>query len=352
MNGDDSQERREAPTPRRREDARRRGHVLRSQEVMGLAVLAIGVAVLRLTLPGMGGRLAHLAWSVWHEPPADELELGLLARMSGQALAGILLPLLAAAVLAAVGSGIAQTGGLTTPSLLAPDLKRLNPATGLGRMFSRRAVIELAKNLIKVGGATWAGWAAVGPRLPQLGNLAVISPVQAASTVAGWATILLWRMLMVLAVLAAVDYVFQRAEHEKGLRMTRREVLQELKESEGSPQVRARRLQVARSLRGQRLRNAVAGAQAVITNPDHFAVALRYTAGVDPAPMVAAKGRGQLALFIAGLARQMDIPVIHNRGLARALYHGVPVGAPVPGRLYQAVAAVMAYVYQLKGWKP
>ncbi len=352
MNGDDSQERREAPTPRRREDARRRGQVLRSQEVMGLAVLAVGVAMLRLTLPAMGGRLAQLAWTVWHEPPGVELELGVLARAAGQTLTGILLPLVSAGALAAAGAGLAQTGGLITPSLLAPDLKRLNPISGLGRMFSQRGLLELAKNLIKVAGAIWAGWGVVGPRLPELVNLAGVSPVQAAGTVAGWATILLWRMLVVLAVLAGIDYLYQRAEHEKKLRMTRRELLQELKETEGSPQVRARRLQIARSIRGQRLRNAVAGAQAVVTNPDHFAVALRYEAGTDPAPLVVAKGRGQLALFIAGLARKLDIPVVHNRLLARALYHGVPLGAPVPGRLYQAVAAVMAYVYQLKGLKP
>lgn len=352
MSAEDTQERREEPTPRRRQEARRKGQVFRSAEVTGLAVLAAGAATLRLTVPATGSRLAYLAWSTWRHLPGADLEVENLARQAALAAGGALWPLLAVGALTAAVTGVAQTGGVIAPSLLAPDLKRLNPLTGLGRMFSRRGLLELAKNLVKVTAAAWLGWSALAPRLPQVMAIGRLSPPAAAGEVGRWGFTLLTRMLLVLAVLAAIDYVYQRGEHSKKLRMTRRELRDELKDTEGSPQVRGRRLEIARSLRGRRVKSAVAAADVVVANPDHFAAALRYTPGVDPAPVVAAKGRGPLALFITGTARQLGVPVVHNRSLARALYHGVPVGGQVPGRLYQAVAAVMAYVYQLRGWQP
>ncbi|MDQ7793181.1 MAG: EscU/YscU/HrcU family type III secretion system export apparatus switch protein [bacterium] len=352
MSSEDTQERREEPTPRRRQEARRKGQVFRSAEVTGLLVLAAGAATLGMTASAAGGRLARLAWSVWQGPPGPELEVNALAGQAAQAAAGALWPLLAVGTIVALTAGVAQTGGVVAPSLLVPDMKRLNPVAGLGRMFSRRGLLEILKNLIKIAVAVWLGWSALAPRLPQLVDLARFTPLAAAAAAAGWGRALLTRMLLVLTVLAAADYAFQRAEHDKRLRMTRRELRDELKDTEGSPQTRARRLEMGRSLRGRRVVAALGGADVVVANPEHFAAALRYVPGLDLAPVVVTKGQGILALLITGTARRLGIPVVHNRPLARALYRGVSVGAPVPGQLYQAVAAVMAYVYQLRGGQP
>jgi len=351
VSGEDTQERKEEPTPRRRQEARKRGRVLRSPEVTALAVLTVAGAVLRLTVGATGARLAHLAYLAWHQLPGPDPELGPLGRQAALVVGAGLLPLLLAASLTAAGTGLAQTGGMVAPALLAPDLGRLNPLSGLGRMLSRHGLLELGKNLLKVGTAVWLGWSVVAARLPDLAAVARADPLTAAAQVGRWGWSLGSRMLLVLGVLAAVDYAYQRQEHEKSLRMTRRELREELKDTEGPPQARARRQEAARTLRGRRMRTAVAGADVVVANPDHYAVALRYRARIDPAPVVVARGKGRLALLITGVARRVGVPVVHNRWLARALYYGVRVDSPIPGRLYQAVAAVMAYVYQLRGWQ-
>lgn len=254
--------------------------------------------------------------------------------------------------LAALAAGLAvnylQVGFLFTTDALQPQLNRLNPAEGFKRILSRRSLFELVKSLLKV---TLVGAVAL---LFVRGNLETLLLVLYQDAGVVWETVrslslqLSLRIAGAFLVLALLDYLYQRYEHNQNLKMTRQEVKEEFKQTEGDPQLRARLRERRRQMATQRMMQDVPKATVVITNPTELAVALRYTDGKDSAPVVVAKGAALMAKRIRETAAGHGVPVVENKPVARLLYEQVDVGQEIPVDLYQAVAEILALVYRLR----
>jgi len=317
-------ERTEAPTPKRLRDARQKGDVARSDEVVSIGVLLLAVMALRLLGPQLWNDMAAiLAQDLGHPVPELTRESAQqLARDSAWQMVRALLPLVGILAVAAVALNVVQTGPLLSGSRLKPQLSRVNPVAVVVGLTLRGQLADLAGlGALSIGAAT--------ARLASLGfDIA-------------------FRAAGVLFLLALADYAWQRRQHLKRLRMTKHEVQQELKETDGDPQIKA-----AIRRRRQQLLNrmiaAVKTADVVVTNPTHYAVALKYDAVSMPAPMVVAKGQDYLALRIRDVAREAGVPVLEEPPLARALHASVQVGQYIPASLFHAVAEVLAWVYALR----
>ncbi|HEY8394642.1 MAG TPA: EscU/YscU/HrcU family type III secretion system export apparatus switch protein [Thermaerobacter sp.] len=341
------------PTPRRLREARRRGEVARSQDLLAaLSLLVVGGAAAAL-VPAAAAALGRTATRFWSRPPAGDWTVADAARILREAAVGGIgaaapLALLAWGVILVAGA--AQTGLVFTAVPLAPRLDRLDPVAGLRRLWSRRALVELLKALIKV--AVMGGVLARGVLAAREALLASVGAPAAAVLLeaAGWARrLLLWGAEAYLAV-AVLDYAYQRWEHQQALRMSLQEWKQDHRETEGDPLLKQRLRQRQRQLARQRMLHEVPRADVVVTNPTRYAVALRYDPATMAAPVVVAKGRGTLATRIRALAEEHGVPIMEEPPLARALYQAVEVGQEIPEELYAAVAEVLAFVWRLRGY--
>lgn len=348
--GDKSQE----ATPHRRQQARQEGHVAKSQDLGSAALLVLGLLILMMLGPEVLRFLEtctreQLGGAAWLSADAQFVVFQWHSTMAG--LGRTVLPILGLLVLAALAVDMGQIGFLFLPDKAAPDLTRLDPIRGLQRLFSLSNVMRLVFGLIKVAiVATVAAVSLYHERQTILGLTALEVP-----QISLYLTqVLLWTALKIgiaLAVLAILDYGFQRWKFEQDLRMTPQEVREEMKNLEGNPQIIARRRAVQRELAKHRLESAVPKADVVVTNPTELAVAIQYEPETMAAPIVVAKGAGVLAQRIRQLALQHGIPLVEKKPLARALYREVEINHPIPHDKYAAVAEVLAYVYQLKGKK-
>jgi len=344
-------ERTEQATPKRLEEARKKGQVPRSSELSTAAVcIAASVAIYSL---------GHMAAGQFADFMHDSLTLAPAAVMSEDAIwpalttAGaralwIILPILGATFFAALAAPIAIGGWNFSAGALVPQFSRLNPASGLGRMFSTRGMVELGKGLAKVGVIGVIAWVLLKGLTPELMGLTREPLGQAIGHSAALAGYSLLVLACGLAVIAMVDVPYQLWQHAKDLRMTREEVKEEYKESEGSPETRNRIREAQRALARGRMLQDVPSADVVITNPTHYAVALRYDENKNRAPIVVAKGTELLAAKIREVAAERNIPIVPAPPLARALYKSVELGREVPAALYVTVAQVLTYVYQLR----
>lgn len=345
-------ERTEPATGKRRGEARQRGQVRRSQEVNIAFSLTVGVLVLGLSGTHFMANLSGFSRSLFGHPGDYELTAAALPLYfaGGMKLMGLLLlPVALATFLSAVVSNVMQFGFLFTTQPLNWNLDAINPLTGFKRIFSLRGLVELGKSLLKVVIVlAVAYWTLKGSLNEMLETAHTSIPVTVAIT-RGLFFRLTLRIIGVFIVLAFLDWVYQRYEYEKGLRMTKQEVKQEQKETEGDPQIKSRVRAIQISQYRKRMIAAVKTADVVVTNPTHLAVALSYKPAEMDAPTVVAKGARLMAERIKTMAREHGVPVVEDRPLARALYKGVEIGQAVPAALYRAVAEVLAYVYRLKG---
>ena len=340
-------ERTERATPKRLEEARKKGQVPRSTE-LSTAAVCIAAAVAIYTLGRMAaGQFADFMHDSLSLRPAAVMGEGALwpaLSMAGARALLIVLPILGATFCAALAAPIAIGGWNFSAEALMPQFSRLNPAGGLGRMFSTRGVVELGKGLAKVTVVSVIGWVLLRGLTPQLMGLSsepLNHAIGHSAALAGYALLVL---TCGLAVIAAVDVPYQLWQHAKDLRMSREEVKEEYKESEGSPETRGRIREAQRALARGRMMQDVPKADVVITNPTHFAVALRYDENKMRAPLVVAKGTELIALRIG----ESGVPIVEAPPLARALHKSVEIGREVPAALYVAVAQVLTYVYQLR----
>lgn len=346
-------ERTEEPTPRRIEQAREQGQVPHSRELGTFLVLISAAAAFWM----MGGwfvqrsmAIARKGFSVeprfLHEPDQMVVRLG---DIGGDALL-LFAPLLAILVLAAVLPPFFLNAWVFAPKALVPDLARLNPLTGLGRMFSWNSLMELAKAVAKallVGGVgallLWHSRDEIFGLLSQ--------PVFSGVAQAGHLVVFCFLMLVVaLALVVAADVPFQLWQYLDKLKMSKDQVKQEMKEMQGDPHVKGRIRSLQMQAARRRMMAAVPKADVIVTNPTHYSVALSYKAGMA-APKVVAKGTGEVALKIREIAAEHGVPLLEAPPLARALYRHVELEAEIPGALYTAVAEVLAYVYQLSQWR-
>jgi len=350
---ENGQERTEEPTAKRLREARDKGQIPRSRELSSAAVVGAGGLALML----FGGTMARQTLE-WFRG-ALSLDPGLLAtpqRMPealgaslGQGLL-IAAPLLAATVAGAIVAGLALGGWGFSVQALMPDFSRLDPVRGMARMFSLPALAELGKALLKFAGIALCVALALGSMAPVLVNLAAEPGAAGLAHAAALVGQMLALLAGTLVVIAAIDVPYQWFRHHHGLRMTRQEVIDELKESDGRPEVRGRIRRLQAEMSRRRMMDAVPTADVIVTNPTHYAVALQYQAGMR-APRVVAKGADLIAASIRALGEKHGVPRVEAPALARALYRSVDIGREVPVNLYQAVAQVLTYVYQLRAWR-
>jgi flagellar biosynthesis protein FlhB len=348
------EERTEPATPRRREEARERGQVARSADLSSAVILLAAVLALQfLGRPMIGGIFASAA-SVLQGLALVDGEPGSLMTHFGGAFTAVLLgflPFVGIVLAAALAANLLQVGFLFTSGPLTPDLDRLNPISGIGRIFSLRGLMRLVAGLLKLAivglVVFWTLWA---ERL-QLVQLSRLGFEEILGVAVDLMLLLSLRAAVALLVLAIFEYGFQRWQHERDLRMSKQEVREELKRYEGDPRIRERRRAIQQQLALQRMLLGVPQATVVITNPTHLAVAIRYEKSME-APVVVAKGAEQLARRIRETALEHGIPIVERKELARSLYRTVDVGQSIPAGLYQAVAEILAYVYRLKGFAP
>lgn len=346
-------QRTERATPKRLREARERGELPRSRELATAVVVGVGVIMLMATGAGVATRAADwLRQALQPDPALLDDPAAMLPWAGHLVFAGfaIVLPLLAAGVVAAIVGPLMLGGWNFSAKALRFDVARINPLSGLARVFSAQALVELAKGVGKSALLGALGAAFLWKHrddflaLPRMDTAAALGDgVSLALSALAW-------LAGGLLVIAALDAPYQWFAHAKKLRMTRQEVRDEYKQAEGSPEVkgRIRRLQQERSRR--RMIAAVPTADVVIVNPTHYAVALKYDAPKMRAPRVVAKGVDEVALAIRDAAKTHRVPIVEAPPLARALHRGAALDAEVPVALYAAVAQVLTYVYQLKNY--
>jgi flagellar biosynthetic protein FlhB len=344
------EERTEPATPRRREEARERGQVARSGDLSSAVILLAAVVALKfLGKPMIGGLFASAASVLEGLALVDGDPAHLLSRFGGAFGAVLLgfLPFAGIVLAAALAANLAQVGFLFTAKPLAPDLDRLDPVAGLGRLLSVRGLVRVVAGLLKLAAVALVVFWSLWRERVLLVELSGRAFDQIPGIAADLLLTLSLRAALVLFVLALFEYGFQRWQHERDLRMSKREIREEMRRYEGDPRIRERRRAIQQQLALQRMLLGVPGATVVVTNPTHLAVAIKYEKSME-APVVVAKGAEQLARRIREAALDHGIPIVERKDLARALYRSVDVGQSIPSALYQAVAEILAYVYRIK----
>lgn len=340
------------PTPKRKKEFRDQGKVAVSRDLAGAIELAAVIAALFLLGNTMlGGLMGLVAWTFNHagDNGGQALSAG---DVLATALSGLLFPTLALSGLVIVTTLVAyfvQTGFLVNLSNAAPKGSRLAPLKRLADIFSpKQGTVKVLLTVAKLGLSALAVSLTLAAAMPELTALALSSVATTTSTIADVLVQLLVVTVALLAGVASVDYIVQRRRIAAEMRMTPQEVKKEMESDEGRPEIKMRRRQRHRELSMNRILKEVPTADVILTNPTHVAVALRYRAGEDRAPVVVAKGADELAGVIRKLARQHHVPIIEHRGLARALYTAVKVGKPIGSDHFMAVAEVLARVYRAR----
>jgi flagellar biosynthetic protein FlhB len=257
--------------------------------------------------------------------------------------------MLAVLVVAALAGSMLQTGILVAPEQITPKLERISPASGFKRLFSVRAVVELLKGIAKMTVVAVVGWYAIAPDMMAIERFVLLAPEDAANSTRAIVLVLMAAVMAAMTVIAGADLLYQRISHRRSLRMSREEMREEFKQSEGDPHIKGRLKQIRAERARRRMMADVPKADVVITNPTHFAVALKYEQGTMSAPRVVAKGADVIAAKIREVASANEVPIVENPPLARALYAAVDLDEEIPAEHYRAVAEVIGYVMRLKG---
>jgi len=344
-------ERTEQATPRKRDKAREKGQVAKSNEVNSFFVLLAGAVMLLATSGYMLNLLSrntrYLLGQAHFLAPSDYLGVKLIVDGNVMAFGKVLAPLAGLILVAGLVANVLQVGLKLTPSAMDFKWDRLNPFSGIKRMFQKKTFFELGKNILKIGLISLLSWLVIRSMMPQFTSASDYAlPWIVDLGRAGYVK-LMAILLGFLGILAIFDWAFQKHQHDSELKMSLQEVKEEMKEMEGDPQIKARIRALQMEASRKRMLADVPRADVVVTNPTHFAVALKYEAG-KAAPIVLAKGADFMAKRIRETAKEHRVPVIENKPVARALYAECEIGQTIPERLFQAVAEILAYVYRLK----
>ena len=346
--GPDADQKTEAPSEKRRREARAKGEVLQSRELGTAVVLWAGIGWLLIASGGMvAGCIALLRHSLTQAPGNWRVGADTAFAAAGQPLAA---PMLVFAAVATLGMCAAPllTARVWSPAALLPKFSRINPLAGLQRIFGTKIFFEVGKASLKAVLLFGIGGSVIQARLPALLTLGAASPEAAGAQIAATLGALLAALGGGLLLIAGVDLPVQLIRHSTRLKMSKQEVRDEARESEGSPETKAAQRAQARRAAKRALAPALAEASVVVTNPTEFAVALRYQPGRDTAPIVVARGQDVIAAAIRELAEERGVPVLRYPALTRAIYFTAKVGEPIRDELYAAVAAVLAFVFSLE----
>ncbi len=342
----------ESATPRRKEDARKRGQVPKSSELTTALAMLGSIAVLSFSGATMTQELAKIArfsFGNLNSFTINDAEINRHALHFGLELLFVMGPLLLGAFVIGILANVLQIGFLFAPQVLEPKPENLSPAKGWERIYSRRSVVELFKGFLKIGVVGLVAWSTLRGRSDRIFALMNTDLGLFLGEISALSSILILRVSITLLVLALADYLYQRFEYDESLKMTKQEIKDEYRQMEGDPQVKARIRRLQQEASRRRMLAELPNADVVITNPTRLAVAIKYDGVNMDSPIVIAKGARLVAARIREIAREHRIPVIENKPLARALFEGVPVGAAVPSLLFNAVAELLAWVYQTQG---
>ena len=341
----------EKATPKRRERARKEGSLLRVPDldstIMLWGNLFLFTALGGTTFALMGQTMAFYLRKAGDVGYVTQSNLQPLALDLLSLLMKVLLPFLAANFLLALANQFLQHGLHINVERLSPKFSKLDPAAGFKRLFSARAAVDLLKSLAKLVIIAWMAYAVLGPRMPTIMTTMRMPLTQSLAYMQETLFLLYRNLMLIMLFVAGADFLYQRQAFEKGLRMSKQEVKDEAKDAEGNPQIKQKQKSMLFASAMRRIMTQVPKASVIITNPTHFAVALRYDAKTA-APVCVAKGADHLALKIRERAKASGVPIVENPPLARALYRAVDIDKPIPSDLYQAVAQVLAFVYRLR----
>jgi flagellar biosynthetic protein FlhB len=342
----------EKATPKRREEARKEGNVARSTDLSGAVVVLAGLFTLGITGPAMVSRMAggihdSLAAGGGSDPVTQATVGDLLLRSGGDA-AMCLAPIVGVCAGAAILVNLAQVGIRPKTKALKPNFRRLNPQTGLKRIVGKQGLVELAKNILKLGIVCYVVLSALLPHLTDYAAMVGVSPLQLGGAIAALVKSIALRAAFAYFLIGVIDYFWQRHSREKGLMMKKEEVKEEGKGQDLPAEVKSAIRRKQREAARARMMADVPTADVIVTNPTHFSVALKYD-GHSSAPVVIAKGQDLMALRIREIAAEAGVAIVPDPPLARSLHKSVEVGQQIPEELFQAVAQILAYVYRVAG---
>ena len=348
----EGQEKTEVPTEKKRRESREEGQVAFSKELSSAALLAGIVLTLVATSPIILDAMRQLMSQIFRDlAQSEELSIDSIFTLSGEILSIILpafAPFAAVIIFTGIFASVLQVGVQITFKAISPKFNKISPLTGLKRLFSSQSLADFLKSMAKLIIVGFVGYLTYIDKITELNGLSVSTPESiliynftVVAEVAG-------KIVLALVAIAIFDYFYQRWHHEQQLMMTKQEVKDETKQTEGDPQLKARIRQIQREMSNARMMQEVPKADAVIVNPTHFSVAILYDRDVMSAPEVIAKGADHLALRMRTVARENNVPILERPELARDLYANVEIGDDIPERFYKAIAEILAFVYRLR----
>ncbi|MGD8242170.1 MAG: flagellar biosynthesis protein FlhB [Desulfobacterales bacterium] len=351
----DKSDRTEKPTPKKLQDARKKGQVAQSREIPSAMILLASLVFFYFAGGFMFRRMGNLIADSYRQLNDAVLQ----DAMSASRLAGwcfeqsivILMPLMLTLVAVGILANVSQFGFLIKESALTPDFKKINPVSGIKRLVSLKSLVELGKSVFKILFVGLIAYAILKQDLEVIPTLMQMDVISIMAFTGQSAFKIAFFVCLGLIVLAATDFAYQRWQHHRELMMTKQEIKEERKQMEGDPQIKSRIRSMQIEMARRRMMEMVPEADVVITNPTHLAIAVQFDADTMAAPTVVAKGADHMAQRIREVAQESGVPLVENKPLARSLFKSAEIGDPIPVELYQAMAEVLAYVYRLKGMR-
>lgn len=348
--GDDKTEK---ATPKKKSDARKKGQVLQSREMSASLILIIMIVTIKALGPNLYGQISTYMKNAFTDylKVTTTIDINAVLKLYFDVLlvlAKTVLPLLLVATMAAVIVGYAQVGFLLTFETLKIQGNRINPLSGFKRIFSMRSLVELLKSILKIVIVAWVAYSYLKTKTNEVLALMDADLPIILSFIGNAAFNVALKITFAMVILGFADYLYQRFDYEKNLRMTKQEVKDEFKQTEGNPEIKGKIKQKQRQMSMRRMMQDVPKADVVITNPTHFAVAVKYDLQKASAPYVVAKGQDYIALRIKQIATDNKVQIVENKPLARTLFSTVDIGETIPPELFQAVAEILAFVYKIK----
>jgi flagellar biosynthetic protein FlhB len=348
----DKSQKTEEPTQKKLEDSRQKGQVPSSREVNNWVMILAGTIVVMLFAPAMMGDLQHVMAKFIAQPHAMPMDAANAFEVMTDMLLDVGLILLIPMLIlfaAALSTGLVQNGLIVAPERIKPKLDKISLLSGVKRLFSMRSLAEFAKGIFKISVVALVATLLILPEFDSIEQIPALSVSEMMSYMHDLIGRMLIGVLAIITVIAVLDFLYQKFEHLKQMRMSRQEIKDEFKQTEGDPVVKQRLRQIRQDRARKRMMASVPEASVVITNPTHFAVALKYEMDAMTAPVLVAKGADHLAFRIREIAQAADVPIVENPPLARALHAGVEIGDEISAEHYKAVAEIIGYVLRLKG---
>ncbi len=347
----DSSEKTEEPTQRKQEESRKKGQVAKSAELSSVFVILAAFVALKSASPYIYEKMVgYMRFSFTEFDIKQDFTIQSIHTVVLNAAVVFLetiMPVMMAVLLVGITVNFLQVGFNFNPDTIMPQFSRINPMSGFGRIFSKRSLVELVKSLLKITVVGYFIYRFIQKETTRIPALMMSELTESFAILAAIIYDLAFQISMVILVLAVLDYGYQWWEHMQNLKMSKQEVKEEMKQTEGNPQVKSKIREKQRAMAMRRMMAEVPKADVVVTNPTHFAVAIKYEAGME-APTVIAKGSDFIAQRIKEIAKENDVVIVENKPLAQTLFKTTEIGDMIPGDLYKAVAEVLAYVYRLK----